>query len=852
MAAFVLLMSFPATAVADEDAVAGTSEDTVSAPTGAPADSGDSDTASDDDQHAVDDPEESLDLAENVGRDDHRGGQGDVSEEGEEDDEVGPEPEPEPEPTTEPTVTPGTVTGGRLQWGLNPSFRNYLSMPFVGGDTEKIDPATDDGTQTTFPEATGSWTSSKVDVRTSGGVRFSGHHGVMDFTIRNLRLVVDSRRSQLRADVFNSSKQTFDDLVVATVDLTGRTTISGDTVTITGAPTVLTKSGEKVFHWGDAAMYQAGTQLAPLNATLDVVEPTDPPKPVVDQPGSPGDKGDKGDTGTKQGKPSKESKKAGDKPRKKAKKKTATGARPGELVWGVKSSFRSYITGPIARGRMSVSGGATASGGLFRWGQAGTTAEPPNALGSTTYRGAVGFYGHHGTLNFSIAQPTVRVTSPSRAVLSAAVTGRGRVDIATLDLSVATRTTDGAWVRYAGVPARLTAAGTAVFSYHGSAFYPAGTALDPVTFSVGGTASAGASGGGGSVVAASAPAGEQWTPPPTPPATSGLTVDADEIHAGDEITVTGSGFAPNETGIRVVLYSTPIILAEDVTADASGTATWTGAIPATIEPGEHTLTLQGTVARGVVIDVAEPEEIGGCRLSDGRLDWGFKESFRAYVSGGIANGDWTTRGNASYRTPTFTWSAGEGSRDEKTGAGRLAFTGAVNFTGHDGALDTLVENPTLEFVDDGKAVLRLDYTGGTMDAAMAGKDDSRTLAAVPFADLDLAAATVETSGSTVTMSDVPATLTSAGSAAFPNYPAGTALDPVTVTFTVADPCDTPAAADEKVDQKPAANVSGPAVATDDDTVPVWAVALAGALLGAALAGAGTVLVMRRRTPGAGA
>ena len=71
-----------------------------------------------------------------------------------------------------------------------------------------------------------------------------------------------------------------------------------------------------------------------------------------------------------------------------------------------------------------------------------------------------------------------------------------------------------------------------------------------------------------------------------------------------------------------------------------------------------------------------------------------------------------------------------------------------------------------------------------------------------------------------------------------------------MTFTVADR-DTPAAADEKVDQKPAANVSGPAVATDDDTVRS-AVALAGALLGAALAGAGTVLVMRRRTPGAGA
>ena len=50
-------------------------------------------------------------------------------------------------------------------------------------------------------------------------------------------------------------------------------------------------------------------------------------------------------------------------------------------------------------------------------------------------------------------------------------------------------------------------------------------------------------------------------------------------------------------------------------ADAAGRATWKGTIPATLEPGKHTLTFQGSVDRGVVIDVAEAEKIVGCELS---------------------------------------------------------------------------------------------------------------------------------------------------------------------------------------------------------------------------------------------
>ena len=64
--------------------------------------------------------------------------------------------------------------------------------------------------------------------------------------------------------------------------------------------------------------------------------------------------------------------------------------KAGSLVWGVKASFRSYVTGPIAKGSIAVTG-ARASGSGYRFGQASTTADLPDPVGSTRYRGKVRF-----------------------------------------------------------------------------------------------------------------------------------------------------------------------------------------------------------------------------------------------------------------------------------------------------------------------------------------------------------------------------------------------------------------------------------------------------------------------------
>ncbi|WP_395640167.1 HtaA domain-containing protein [Pseudolysinimonas sp.] len=436
---------------------------------------------------------------------------------------------------------------------------------------------------------------------------------------------------------------------------------------------------------------------------------------------------------------------------------------PGSLSWGVKASFREYVTGPIASGSISVGNGAGVSGGAYWFPQ--SSAEVSSDV---AYRGSVTFSGHGGLLNLRIADPVVRITSTSSAVLSVA-TGSGRVDFASLALG--TPTTDASGARtYAASPATLTAAGAASFA----GFYSAGTALDPVTFTIG---SVNATNGRGLTTAAVV--AETRTAAPTPPATEGIESTEEEFTAGGNYTFTAGGFQPNESGILVVIYSEPTVLATDATADADGVVTWTGNLPAGLT-GEHTFTFQGSVDRGIVIDIAAAEVVG-CEVEGAELTWGFKESFRAYIDGSIANGEWTTADGADYETPVFTWATGSGGYDAETGDADLAFTGSVRFTGHGGVLDTTIANPRV-VIDGDRAVLLLDVTGTTQDGTPVSS------AGIEFAELDLADAEQVGGGDLVAFTGIPAVLTDAGAAAFGTYPAGEALDPIDLSITVDPAC----------------------------------------------------------------
>ena len=456
----------------------------------------------------------------------------------------------------------------------------------------------------------------------------------------------------------------------------------------------------------------------------------------------------------------------------------------GSLTWGVASDFRSYVTGPIAKGSVSVSNGATAGSGGYRFFQRTSQATGRDARGATGYGGTVTFSGHAGALNLRLADPTVTVGANGRGTLSVVVDGSRR-DFATLDLRAARVSRSGEDVTYSGAPATLTAGGASAFQ----GFYAAGRALDPVTFTVGRDTAAPVSGGARTVASAPQEDEDEFVPPATPPATTGAALDVedeDAIRAGDRITVSAEGFEADESDIAVVVYSTPVVLARDASADAAGRVTWTGNLPGDLEPGEHTLTFQGSVSRGVVFTVTD-EEVERCEIGGATLTWGVKESFRSYVSGSIANGDWTTSGGATYETPVFTFADGEGTFDGETFEGEVAFDGAIEFTGHDGALAVTLADPQVRLTDEDTAVLFLDVTAGARAAAEAGDATTTTTEGVPFAELDLSAGERSDSDE-VELTGVPATLTEQGHQVFDSYEAGAELDPVDLTIVAGEDC----------------------------------------------------------------
>jgi hypothetical protein len=522
----------------------------------------------------------------------------------------------------------------------------------------------------------------------------------------------------------------------------------------------------------------------------------------------------------------------------------AGGTKPtvaGFLSWGVKSSFRSYITGSIASGWIAVSGGASAAGGNYVFPQTtGSTWTTEAGTGSGAYRGAVQFYGHGGVLNVTLSNPSVQIDSPTHATLYVSDNGSGPIGIGSVDLSKASvKVLDGG-VSYTNAPVSLTGAGVGVFSYGSSQFYSAGEQMDPVSFTIGAPGD-GAAGGGAKVTVASA--AKKWTPPSDPPATTGITLASptpDKLIAGATVTISADGFQANEKNVRLVIYSTPRILADDLSADADGAVTWTGALPADLT-GQHTLTLQGSVNRGVVLDIATASTIGQCTVDGATLTWGFKESFRAYIQSSIANGSWTEAGGASYATPNFGWSAGTGSLNPTTGAALVTFAGTVNFTGHQGVLNTTIGNPQIQLVDDTTAFLLLDVSGPTMD----GKPTD--FRGASFVKLDLTKSTVtHNPDGSITASDVPATLTADGTVAFPNYPAGTAMDPVSFTIPVDKACGTPVPVDRSL------SGSAGATPTSHVTADYWWILWVGVGLLVVAAIVALLLVRRRRTRDSGA
>lgn len=167
------------------------------------------------------------------------------------------------------------------------------------------------------------------------------------------------------------------------------------------------------------------------------------------------------------------------------------------------------------------------------------------------------------------------------------------------------------------------------------------------------------------------------------------------------------------------------------------------------------------------------DSAASCEITGGTLKWGVKESFRSYISGSIANGSWEASDGATYETPDFEWSNAKGSIDPATGTGRVSFTGAVHFTGHDGVLDLTIANPTIEFEGDGRAALMLDARSTDTTGEVVVDEDAQWVGDMTVPD------PIAPSENALTLSDQGAVLTSEGAKAFAGfYQAGVDLDPI--------------------------------------------------------------------------
>lgn len=690
-----------------------------------------------------------------------------------------PDPEPtDPEPTDPPTVEPPAVeppttprpttptgTSGQLAWGVKSSFRSYVGGPVAQGTVTTSGHASTaaDGSYV-FPQRSTSAEPPSAQGTTTyrGQVGFTGHHGDLDLTLRNPRVVVTSSTSaRLVIDSRPTGASGFSTVTVSALDLTkGAKSSAQGAVTHSDVPVTLSPAGTRLFSWGGSSMYPAGTAMDPVTFTVG----TDT---TVSGSGDTSTTQPKGSSTSSSGTTDGSSTSAGT-PSAGAAAPATTGSSvgAGSLTWGVRTSFRDYITGPIAHGSISVSGGAGSSGSAFTFPQSGGA----KGDGGADYRGAVTFRGHGGILSMSLSNPSVRIDSTRSAALTAQVSGQ-RMTIATLNLAASATAQSGGATTYSAVPATLTAQGSTMFVYNGSSFYPAGTAMDPVSFTVGSASSAAAG---------------------------------------------GSSAAPQTV------------------ASATGTSS----------SSASTAVSRSTTARRAKV---APD---ACVATGSNLTWGFKEPFRSYVSGSIAGGDWSASRGASYSTPSFTWAKGTGSFDERTRTGSVDFPGTVAFSGHDGALNTTISDPQVQIEGD-RALIVLDVEGASMDAAMEGRDDSKSVPDVPFVEVDLSQARVETTGgrTTITATDAPTTLTSQGEAAFSTYTAGTSFDPVSFTITAKSSClaptktatDAPESSDTAVAAMPGPSGSG------SDSLPGWAPWIGGAGLGAATA-AGAILLLGRRRP----
>ncbi|MFH8405970.1 HtaA domain-containing protein [Streptomyces sp. NPDC018019] len=355
-----------------------------------------------------------------------------------------------------------TVAGGRLDWGIKSSFQSYVTGPIAHGSWSLTGGAATVGdSRFRFHSATGGYDpdSGALTAGFSGGVHFTGHRKPdgsyeLDLTISRPRVAVADGRGTLFADMTSKEKgtgrvTTAARVPLATLDLGGLDTRGGGSpIALTNVPAKLTAQGARAF----AGYYTEGTQLDPVSLSADVRAGAESPAPSPEATPS-------GVPGAKD-----------------AERGTFTDAA---VDWGVRRTFREYVTGGIAKGSWTLSDGAQDGGALFRFPRGKGTYDAEKGTLEAVFAGTLRFTGEN--LDLTLTAVSVEVKDGRGTLAADVTTGGTRTEHTPLATFEAGRLTpEKGLITLTEAPAKLTADGAKAFG----GLYRAGTGMDPVSLAV--------------------------------------------------------------------------------------------------------------------------------------------------------------------------------------------------------------------------------------------------------------------------------------------------------------------------------------------------------------------------------
>ncbi|MEW1611636.1 MULTISPECIES: HtaA domain-containing protein [unclassified Streptomyces] len=384
------------------------------------------------------------------------------------------------------------LESGSLDWGFKASFREMIegaegTTTLAGGVTRNAD-----GTYE-FPLDKGGYDGGNHGVTSSfkGSVHYVARDGALDIELSDVKVRTAGKSGTITVDITAKSPGkdavVTEDVALSTLDLDGVTPSEGaDGRKYADIPGALTEEGAAVF----AGYYSKGDPVDPATLTVKQAErpvdqPVDPPvKPPVEPPVKP----------------------SVERPVKPAKDPAVTEtAKPvsgplvdGTLDWGLKKSFRAYVVGPIAHGKVETSEGATANADGYRFTKATGDLDADKNTLNAQFKGKVRFLGHEtgGAYELDLSLSNLKVDiAGTTGKLVADVTTKARptaenpkpeastlTGLAFADLKVpagALTAKDGV-VNLKGIPATLTEDGSKAFS----GMYEKGEELDALTAAV--------------------------------------------------------------------------------------------------------------------------------------------------------------------------------------------------------------------------------------------------------------------------------------------------------------------------------------------------------------------------------